>query len=160
MKSLKYYISAILIGGLTIAQSGCYGPFKLTKSIYDWNGEVSDNGIVRSLLFVGMVVIPVYGFSLFIDAIFLNSIEFWTGSNPVSLAPGEVEEQIVETHEGVFKLTATTNQLEIRQLEGEYAGKVVVMKYKETNNQWYLISGEKETLLTSLGSPAEVLRMN
>jgi len=155
MKSLKLYFSAAIIMALSMVQTSCYGPFKLTKSIYDWNGEVSDNGIVRSILFVGLVIIPVYGISLFIDAIFLNSIEFWTGSNPVSLAPGEVEEQIVSTNEGTFKLTATTNQLVIRQISGAFEGKEVVMKYRADNN-WYLVSGESETLLNVVKSPAEI----
>ena len=30
------------------------------------------------------VIIPVYGLFIFIDVIILNTIEFWTGSNPVS----------------------------------------------------------------------------
>ncbi len=159
MKKVKIYFATALVMGLSMVQTGCYGPFKLTKSIYDWNGEVSDSGIIRSILFVGMVIIPVYGLSLFIDAIFLNSIEFWTGSNPVSLAPGEVEEQIVSTPEGTFKLTATTNQLVIKQISGAYEGKEVMMQYR-SDNQWYLVSGEKETLLSTVESPSDVFKFN
>ena len=37
------------------------------------------------LLFLVCVLVPIYGISTFADAIVFNSIEFWTGSNPITL---------------------------------------------------------------------------
>ncbi len=34
--------------------------------------------------FSPFVFIPVYGVSLFVDGLIINTIEFWTGSNPVA----------------------------------------------------------------------------
>jgi hypothetical protein len=34
-------------------------------------------------------VVPVYGVSLAVDALFANSVEFWSGSNPIIARVGE-----------------------------------------------------------------------
>lgn len=62
---------------------GCYGSFGLTKSLYGWNGSVS-NKILRELVFLVFVIIPIYGITLFVDAFILNLIEFVTGTNPIA----------------------------------------------------------------------------
>lgn len=63
--------------------SGCYGSFGLTDMLYDWNTKASGDKFVRALIFFALVVIPVYGLFLVVDAVILNTIEFWTGSHPV-----------------------------------------------------------------------------
>ena len=45
--------------------------------------KVSENRWVNEAVFLGMNIIPVYGVCLFADYIVLNSIEWWTGENPV-----------------------------------------------------------------------------
>lgn len=64
--------------------SGCYGKFALTKKLYDFNGSVHPNGIVQSVIMVGLNIIPVYGIAIMADALILNSVEFWTGKNPMN----------------------------------------------------------------------------
>lgn len=75
------------VGGALVSTavlgSGCYGSFGLTDMLYDWNTDVSNNKFVRALVFFALVVIPVYEIFLFIDAVILNTVEFWTGSHPV-----------------------------------------------------------------------------
>ncbi len=65
---------------------GCFGSFELTKAIYQFNKDVSDEIIVQELVFLAMVIIPVYGFGAGIDAIVLNTLEFVTGDNPMGSA--------------------------------------------------------------------------
>jgi len=63
---------------------GCYGPFTLTKSLHEWNDDVGDgNKWVSELVFLGLIILPVYGIATLGDAIIFNSIEFWTGDNPL-----------------------------------------------------------------------------
>jgi hypothetical protein len=73
----------LLAGSAALLATGCFGSFKLTDLVYSWNGSVSDNKWVRWLVFLVMVIVPVYGIVLLVDAVVLNSIEFWTGDNPV-----------------------------------------------------------------------------
>jgi hypothetical protein len=72
-----------LVALAALPAAGCYGSFGLTKSLYRWNGSVS-NKIVRELVFLVFVIIPVYGIALFIDAVLLNLIEFITGTPVVA----------------------------------------------------------------------------
>lgn len=68
---------------LVLAVTGCYGPFRLTKKLHAWNGTVGEKW-VNELVFLGLNVLPVYGFAALGDAIVFNSIEFWGGNNPVA----------------------------------------------------------------------------
>src|SRR5688572_15404751 len=74
---------AALSGVLVLAVTGCYGPFRLTRKLHKFNGEIGDKW-VNEAAFVGMVVFPVYFFATLADAIVFNSVEFWTGKNPVT----------------------------------------------------------------------------
>jgi len=74
--------AALLASGSTL--SGCYGSFGLTKKVYQFNGTVSNKWLKSLLFFVMAGPVPVYGIATFVDAVVLNLIEFWTGSNPVA----------------------------------------------------------------------------
>ncbi len=77
----KSFIAASLALGLFGAS--CLGPNKTFNGVHDWNMKVSENRWVNEAVFLGMNIIPVYGFCLFADYIVFNSIEWWTGENPV-----------------------------------------------------------------------------
>ena len=82
-------ISLVLISFLT-ASTACYGPFNMTRNVYNWNGNIKGSNEVnakwmREIVFFGMIVIPVYMFSALLDAFIFNAIQFWTGDNPLKL---------------------------------------------------------------------------
>ena len=68
---------------LTLVASGCYGPFNLTRRLYQWNGQVGTTKWEREFVFILLAWVPVYGLTVLGDAIVFNSMEFWTGNNPV-----------------------------------------------------------------------------
>jgi hypothetical protein len=63
--------------------TGCTGSFKVTKAVYHFHREQKEK-IVDELLFLGCVILPVYGIAMLADGIVLNTIEFWTGRNPMT----------------------------------------------------------------------------
>ena len=67
---------------LALFVSGCYGPFNLTRRLYQWNGQVGTKW-EREFVFILLAWLPVYGLTVLGDAVVFNSIEFWTGNNPV-----------------------------------------------------------------------------
>lgn len=82
----------VLVCFLTVT-SACYGPFNLTRNIYHWNSEVKGSGEVsekwmKEIVFFGMIIIPVYMLSALADAFIFNSMQFWTGNNPIKLTRG------------------------------------------------------------------------
>ena len=67
---------------LTVTLTGCFGSFALTKKAYDFNKSLGDKWIQWVVYLVaGSVVVPL---TLTVDSLVLNSIEFWTGKNPVA----------------------------------------------------------------------------
>lgn len=70
--------------------SSCIGSFGLWNSLKDWNQGVS-NKFVNELIFLAFHIVPVYEIAYLADALVLNSIEFWSGSNPTA-SIGEVKQ--------------------------------------------------------------------
>ena len=84
----KRIVAAIVLGSFVTVTTACYGPFNLTRNVYQWNSNIKGSSEVsekwmKEFVFFGMVIIPVYMFSALLDAFIFNSIQFWTGSNPV-----------------------------------------------------------------------------
>lgn len=103
LKSKRTLAALVLVGFLPLATTACFGSFQLTRKVYNFNREVSPDKWIRELAFLVMVVLPVYGFASFLDAVLFNSIEFWTGNNPVLAANGAAQK--IETAEGSATLT-------------------------------------------------------
>lgn len=78
---MKKLLATSLI--LTLLLTGCFGSFNLTRKVYSFNKSQGDKW-AREIVFVVLVVIPVYEFSALADAVIFNSVEFWTGNNPVA----------------------------------------------------------------------------
>lgn len=66
-----------------LSLGGCWGSFSLTGRVYDWNGSFGSKWASWGVFLV-LIILPVYGTLLFIDAIVLNTIEFFSGKNPVN----------------------------------------------------------------------------
>ena len=62
--------------------TGCMGQMGLSKSVHKFNMRASSDRWPREFLFLGMYIIPVYPFAGAIDLVVINSMEFWTGTNP------------------------------------------------------------------------------
>jgi hypothetical protein len=75
----KFLIAAIT---LSILLTGCTGPFQLTKNLHKWQTGQDDKW-VDEVMFLGCVILPVYGLATLGDALIFNSIEFWGGENPI-----------------------------------------------------------------------------
>jgi hypothetical protein len=73
-------VAALLVG------PGCFGTFQLTRKVYKFNQDLDQDKFVRWLAFLGLNIIPIYGIATFVDVIFANSVEFWTGKNPINTA--------------------------------------------------------------------------
>jgi hypothetical protein len=68
---------------VSLVASGCYGPFNLTRRLYNWNGQIHQGKWEKEFMFLILAWVPVYGLAVAGDALIFNSMEFWTGNNPV-----------------------------------------------------------------------------
>lgn len=129
---------------LPMALGGCYGSFPLTKAIYKYNGEVSENKWVKTLVFWLFLIIPVYGIGTFVDAIVFNLVEFWSGKQLMSVGPttdsngntvtltasADGQEAILTVSRDGQTLSqerfvrVSDNLIEVRGMDGQVHGKV------------------------------------
>lgn len=79
----KIIISVAAAALLCSSMTSCMGQFSLWKSVYAWNDQIS-NKFVNELVFIAFWVLPVYEVCGLADILVLNSIEFWSGDNPMT----------------------------------------------------------------------------
>jgi hypothetical protein len=82
--------------------TGCLGRFAAHNNLATWNQKATDNKWLNELIFLGLVIIPVYELAWLGDAIIFNSIEFWGGKNPM-------------TSEGDYQKTVQAKDLKVVQ---------------------------------------------
>lgn len=79
----KIIISAAIVALMCSSLTSCMGQFALTKNLYAWNEQIS-NKFVNELVFVAFWILPVYEVCALADVLVINSIEFWSGDNPMT----------------------------------------------------------------------------
>lgn len=121
-----FIAASLLIAFVPMVTTACFGRFQVTRTLYDFNKRVDDDKWIQWFVFVVLAVTPAYGLAVWVDALFVNSIEFWTGENPVRahsentrVVQGPMGEKIeaVRLGGGVFRLTVTTADGEVYNLE-------------------------------------------
>jgi len=83
MKKRYFTVGAVLLCAGSLLFSSCIGSFALTNKLLSWNKQVGSK-FVNELVFVAFWILPVYEVSALADILVINSIEFWSGSNPVA----------------------------------------------------------------------------
>jgi hypothetical protein len=111
-RSFVQILSTVLIAVLLITAFGCYGSFQLTNKVYKFNGTLGSKW-VNELGFLVMVIVPVYGVAAAVDGIVLNSIEFWTGKNPMT---ANNETRTISLPQGSMALNSQDNSYTFKQM--------------------------------------------
>jgi len=112
--------SIIMLLLLCFVTTGCTGSFNLTRKVYNFHRSQDDKW-ADELMFLLVVLVPVYGIATWADAIVFNSIEFWSGENPVtvkSIKEGD-KEALMAFDPTTQKITvqSTTDEYPVIQLE-------------------------------------------
>ena len=138
MKREKLTLVAVLLSG-SLLFSSCVGSFGLFNRLSSWNQSIGSK-FVNELVFLAFNIVPVYGVSYLADALVINSIEFWSGSNPMANV-GDVKNgnYMVKTLENGYSITK----------EGETASMDLI--YNKEANTWNVVAN---------GENAELIKMN
>lgn len=145
MKKNKFSLVAALALSGSILFSSCIGSFGLFNTLKDWNSGVSGNKFVNELVFLALNIVPAYELCYMADILVINSIEFWSGSNPLADA-GAVK--AIEGENGTYMVTTLENGYSISK-EGE-AGSMELI-FDEATQTWSVVSDEES---------APILKMN
>lgn len=143
MKKNNLKLAALVLSG-SLLFSSCIGSFGLFNRLNSWNQSVGTK-FVNELVFLAFNIIPVYGVAYLADVLVINSIEFWSGSNPmanvgdVKKVKGENGNYLVKTLENGYSITK----------EGETASMDLI--YNKEANTWNVVAD---------GESAELIKMN
>lgn len=93
----KRIIPIALIAALSVPMfTSCIGSFSLTNKLLSWNRTI-DNKVVNEIVFLAFWILPVYEVSALADILVINSIEFWSGTNPMACG-----KKIIDGHDGRY----------------------------------------------------------
>ncbi|MGA3051582.1 MAG: DUF3332 domain-containing protein [Chitinispirillaceae bacterium] len=122
----------------SIALSGCIGSFTLTNKVYSWNEKATDNKYVNSAILWVLLIVPVYDVTLFVDFVGLNTIEFWTGKNPVAFTGPDKLEKVVVSHGKTYRVTMGNNAITVDRLDGSSAGREFALQYDPAKKSFFM----------------------
>lgn len=114
----KRLIPVALIAAISIPVfTSCIGSFALTNKLLTWNQSLGSK-IVNELVFIGFWILPVYEVSALADVLVINSIEFWSGSNPMASGKKVIDGQdgryIVECDGKGYTITSDNDGSKVR----------------------------------------------
>lgn len=122
--------------------SSCIGSFSLSNRLLSWNKTIG-NKFVNELVFIAFWILPVYEVSWLADFFVINSIEFWSGDNPMACGTKRIESPdgqryLVECDGKGYNIT------------GEADGLTVRLNFDAAQQRWDLLmpSGESYELMT------------
>lgn len=128
MKIRHLKVSAVLLAA-TLLTSSCVGSFALFNKLAGWNKQATDNKFLNELIFI--LISPAYAVCTVADVLVINSIEFWTGSNPMAQRVGETQE-ITGKDGKLYAVTTLRNGYKVKSPDGE----VIKFKYDKKTNSW------------------------
>jgi len=143
MKKISCFGKIALVA-IILSLSSCIGSFNLTNSLYRWNTNLGSKPANEGV-FLAFVILPVYSATLFVDAVVLNSIEFWTGESMAS-----TDQKSFELNGKEYRITG--KQKEITSAERESLQDEGKLIFSENDNSWYLKRGKKLQKLVEINS--------
>ncbi len=120
--------------------NSCIGSFALTNKVLTWNQQVG-NKFVNELVFFAFWVLPVYEVTALADLLVINSIEFWSGNNPVSAST-----KVIDTDNGRYLVKCDGKGYDI---VCERTGETVRLDFDAKEQTWSVnIDGEQYPFMT------------
>ena len=128
MRKTKLSVALVCLLCGALLSISCIGSFSLTNRLLTWNQNIG-NKFLNELVFFAFWVLPVYEVCGLADVLVLNSIEFWSGSNPVAsgskvLEGSNGERYLVEWDGSGYNI------------KGETDGSFVRLDFNEEEQTW------------------------
>lgn len=134
-KGLKTMV-CLMASGLLF--SSCIGSFSLFNHLVQWNKKATNNKMLNELIFI--IISPAYAVCSFADALVLNTIEFWSGSNPLASNIGKTQ-SVMGGDGKMYAVKTLKNGYQITTPEGA----VSLFTYNKKKNSWSMTVDGKTT---------------
>ncbi len=131
----KIFLTAALAALLCSSMTSCMGKFALTRNLYAWNTQVS-NKFVNEIVFVAFWILPVYEVCAVADLLVLNSIEFWSGDNPMTASV-----KAIDTDHGRYLVKCDGKGYDVIL---ESSGEKFRLDFAQDSQTWNLVTDGKE----------------
>jgi len=149
MKKIRVSVAALMLGAGALLMSSCIGKFGLVNKIFTWNQTVTNSKWVNWLVFLGLNIVPVYEFSYFLDLWLFNSLEFWTGNNPMAGV-----DMNVQGERGEYHVKSTENGYRVEHLA---SGEIAEFVFDSATQTWSVESnGQSVQLVQFVDDNAKV----
>ena len=143
MKKLNLKVAVILLAGSCLFSS-CIGSFSLFNKYAAWQRDMTNNKFVNAIV-ITMVV----------DWLVLNTIEFWSGDNPVASNIGKTQKvtgqdgriYAVKTLKDGYKVTAPD-------------GVVTLFTYNKAENSWSMTQNGQTREIFRFTEDGKSIRMD
>lgn len=141
MKKTKLTLAIAITLACSMTFSSCIGSFALTNKVLSWNKQIGSK-FVNELVFVAFWILPVYEISVIADVLVINTIEFWSGSNPVSanstkVVDGKDARYLVQQDSKGYTIKNLNDNTEVR------------FAFDATDNSWSVeANGESHKFMT------------
>ena len=145
-KNKMTLVCAVLAGSLLF--TSCIGSFKMWNGLKDWNQGVGDK-FVNELVFIALHIVPVYEIAYLADLVVLNTIEFWSGSNP--MASNEVKE--IKGENGEYLVKANNNGYTITNKDDNQSMDLV---YNQETQTWNAVTDTENIELVKINNNGTV----
>ncbi|MBD5192591.1 MAG: DUF3332 domain-containing protein [Bacteroidales bacterium] len=135
MKKFYLTVATALTLCSSLMFSSCIGSFSLTHKLLDWNQGLG-NKFLNELVFLAFWIVPVYEVSALADVLVINSIEFWSGTNPV--AQGK---SIIEGNDGRYLVECDGKGYTITSMNDD---SVVRLDFDTDEQTWSINTGDEK----------------
>ncbi len=147
MKTKKMKVATFLLAGALVSTS-CVGSFSLFNKLASWNRTATDSKFLNELIF--LIIAPAYGICSAADALVLNTIEFWTGENPMANV-GKTK-QVMGQDGKYYAVKTLQDGYEITSPEGQTTKFI----YDKSLNAWSQVVAGKQTELFRINEDGTV----
>ncbi len=138
MRKKHLVLATVVALSASMMMQSCIGSFALFNKVKAWNDKVGDK-FVNEVVFVAMWILPVYELSFAADLLILNSIEFWSGTNPAlaqtRVIDGKDAQYLVASNEKGYVITNLKTKQETR------------FNFNAQDNSWSLENNGEEVKL-------------
>ena len=138
MKKKHLILATVVALSASMMMQSCIGSFALFNKVKNWNEHVGDK-FVNELVFVAMWILPVYELSFVADLFILNTIEFWSGTNP-ALA----ETKVIDGKDAQYLVARNQNGYIITNMKTNQETR---FNFNAQDNSWSLENNGQEVKL-------------
>lgn len=135
MKKNSITVGLLIALAATLPLQSCIGSFGLTNKVLSWNNQVGSK-FVNELVFFAFWILPVYEVTAIADLLVLNSIEFWSGNNPV-----EASTKVIDTEQGRYYIACDGKGYSIKAPNGDD----MRLEFETDDQTWSVVTAEGET---------------